>query len=377
MAHHPRPSRRHLLAAGCAVLVLGLAASACVTTVETIDPFGLGLEQGNPLADQGPVIIPIGEAGAPAGGGMLDEYYRSVLFQMREAYLAEDLPALRSLLEVHDRESAPDWARPSLARLRRLALGMGFGEWLAETSKVVLLPARPEDGALEGDGGRVPLGAPVRLRVHLGTAPVPEDFASVVLRGAGSDQPTRFRAVFVIADTNARGDRGIIGKKMMVELPETHRFAAGPAVLPIEFELDAGDAVIRDLRVTVELLAGFLEFEGNDEGLPRHGVRLAEDRFSLYPARVGQVERAPLEVLERALELQDARFHGHVLLATRFLDEAQRRKAVAPLVDWVRFGTGAEPDVAMAALTTITGEGHGRDREGWLRWFQANAALYR
>ena len=31
---------------------------------------------------------------------------------------------------------------------------------------------------------------------------------------------------------------------MMVVLPETHRFAAGPAILPIEMELPAGDAVI-------------------------------------------------------------------------------------------------------------------------------------
>lgn len=359
--------------AGTAML---LAAGACVTTIESIDPAGMGLEGGNPIAEQGPVIIPISEEGGPAGGAPLDQYYRAVVGQMREAYLDGDRPALEALLQVHDRDSAPDWVRPKVERFRQLAVGLGFRQWLAETSEIVLLPPRPEDGALAGDGDRVPLGAPMRLRIHLGAAPIPEEFATLVLRGAGRDEATRFRAGFVIQDTFARGDRGRVERELMVVLPDDHALADGPAILPIELELPAGEAVIRDIDVQIEMLAGYV---AGDEGarIPRHGSVLARDRFSLYPARVGQVEAAPLAVLQRALELQDARFHPHVLLAARFLTEAERPKAVAPLIEWVRLGAGREPEVAMAALTAITGEAHGRDREAWLRWFQASADLYR
>jgi len=130
--------------------------------------------------------------------------------------------------------------------------------------------------------------------------------------------------------------------------------------------------VIRDVIVAVELIPGFLE-DASDRGdgpLPHQAVVLARGEFSLFPNRVGQVEKDPPGVLARALELEDARFHGHILLAARFMDDADKPAAIRALMPWVRLGVGAQPDVAMAALRALTGLDHGRQRERWLVWFQ-------
>jgi len=345
--------------------------AGCVVTEEAFDPtVGVGGED-DPLL-QGAVIIPLdgsGDGGAGGADASLDAYFRSVLDQMQMAWVEGDPETLAALLEAHDHGRTPSNARKRMARYRGLLRSLRFFDWVRTGSGLTLLPPREEDGAAPEDGERVPLGAPARFRLRLGDRPVPDGVADLALWGTEGQHPSQVQLTVEVRDLDGVGDLTRIVRRVMVPLAGDHALSEGPALQPFELNLPAGSTTLRELTVTAVVLPGFVRY--GDVAVPHHRIPLFTERFDFYPARIGLVEKQPKRWLDEAMRIGDAQHFRDVLLAVRFLPESDRPAAVRQLMDWVRFGLGDQPKVAMVALEMLTGEtGNEGRRDLWLRWFK-------
>ncbi|MDP6930393.1 MAG: hypothetical protein QF412_11890 [Planctomycetota bacterium] len=329
---------------GAVLLVSSLA--ACVTeTVERDSPDATTVVQE-------PVHIQL--APMPGAGGPVDDYYRSIVAQMRDAAAQRDLPRLRSLLDVHNRSAAPAWAKSQMARFDDLAMGMVFEMGAPAASSI----------SLAGDAA--PIGAPIefvyRLKGPLGEA--------VRLEGEDGETATSFLVSFAIEDLNVFGGRTKRSFSSIVNLPRSIDLDQKQMELPFSIALAPVDAVIRAIAVKVELLPGRIMVDG--QSVPHRRVQLIEHEEISYPKGVELVKERPLDHLRTVVKLKDPKFFAHQLLAIHFMPEASKVEAMELLMQQVRLGNPEQVRVAMACLSVLVDSKLSiKDRNGWLRWWRA------
>ena len=300
----------------------------------------------------GPVVIARSPEGGE-GGGAVDDYYASILTQMREAYGDRDPGRLESLLAMHDREDAPEWAALAMSQYRALLRALGFELELQRVSRLgsgdaeLFLDSRPQ---LLHEIGPVPGG---RAR----------------LSGREDEHPARFEVAVRVFDEDAFGARIEASSRLTLVPGAAVELDQGALVLPFAVDLPPGTGVLRILKVEVDLLPGQVAVA--DEVLPHRRVTCVRKELVLYPRGIDAIRKRPLATLREALRRGEPAYFRHVALAVRFLPEAERATAVDLLVARVRLGTSEQALVAMAALAHLTQAGIPiGDREGWLRWRQ-------
>ena len=118
------------------------------------------------------------------------------------------------------------------------------------------------------------------------------------------------------------------------------------------------------------LLPGFVQMEG--QRAPVRSVRLVRTRVQQWPRGYLPIRDKPLIALQAAMQIGDAPHFPHVWLAATFASPAEREKAAAMLIDWVRLG---RPDQAIVAMASLRACGAAQiqigDRDGWLAWWQS------
>ena len=290
-----------------------------------------------------PVVVPLR---AVHDNRPADQYYVDILRQMQEAFTENDSERLQGLLARHDRSHAPAWAHQRLQKFRGASRGLAFATWAAERSAIVSAVEDP------------PIGAPVDYTV-----------AIAVLRGDVEPLPeTSFLVSLSLVDFDPFGSRSDRSSSRVVR-PDEGELFEGRWELPFAADLAAGNSVIRQVRVRVEVLPGLVEIDGQVAPLPRMVVAEREDL--LFPAGIEPIRGAPLRTLRNALSLGDEAHFPHQFLASYFMPAEQRDAAVELLMPKVRLGNPGQARVAMAGLRMLTGEEMSvEDRAGWLAWWQ-------
>lgn len=338
-----RPTRSALHAA-----LAALALAGCVTRdLEADGTF-------DALVDAGPVIIPLGEAG-DAGGGPLDDYYRSIVAQLQESVVERNPDRVDALLATHDRTVAPDWAADAMASFRRLSAVLRSEAWCEEHAEIVMRSAPPALGE----------AVPLALRIPPGGA------AGVSFPGLGERiAPARFSIGVRFVDRDCRGSRSESGAQDLLALAATVELAAVGLDLPFDVPAIPPSGCERELVVTCELLPGARLLDG--EAVPGQRSLLASARFALHPRGIERVHAAPLATLRAAIASRDPRHFDHVWLASRAMPAADRLAADEALIGALRLGP---PDLAVVAAACLR-EASGApiapsDRDGWLAWWHA------
>lgn len=319
-----------------------LGAGGCVSSrIETPAPVA---------AAAAPVIVPL--APQQQGSGAADRYYQDVVRQLREAAAERDLERLRRLLEIHRRAAAPQWAKDRMDRFEELTDGLEFELAAARGARLQLVGEPP------------PIGEPVAAELRLGLP----DGPAAVLAGRDEDLPAAFEIRFTVVDRGVGGTRWERRSSSVLRLERKVRLDREEVRLPFRLELDAGSAVIRQVRIEADLLPGGVELGGRI--VPHQRVMLAKLTAMFYPANYRPIRVKPLLTLRRALRIGQARYFPHVLLAAHFMPEADRQAAIELLIEVVRLGRPAQVRVAMAALRELVPQSAVLvTREDWLRWW--------
>jgi len=351
--------------------------AACVTTVEEAPLQALGAPA---PADVVPpsLTIPFGESVSGPQQRLVDEFYRSALRPLQEAATSldpatgrHDVDQLAMLLARFDRADIPPGVRERVAGYRRIERGLRFCEGhAARAARLELLaPAPGSDGkAVPLEQGAVALGLPLQFELRL---PAPAD--AVSLGGVDDDEPAGFLVHVTIDDAYVEGSVRSASSSAVIRLPAAFMLATGSELrLPVAVDEPVEDAVRRSVVVRVSLLPGYVRV--GDEAVPVPQTLLAEAKVTQWPAGYGAVQKAPLAELKAALRVFEPRTFPRVWLAAvaaAGAPAAEREAAVALLLEPVRFGRADQAQVAMAALSQLTGEqllvG---DRDAWLAWSQ-------
>lgn len=344
----------------CVRVALLLAAGACVTTYEDAPLFFGGSDvEPPPLAV--PVAIPI-----PQGNGTPEdlaraEFYRSVLKRLQDAAKDGDVPQIESLLAAYQREDLPPAIAEHVTGYRAVAHGLRFQQYAAKVATLALLDESGKDAA-----ALPALGANVALELR-----IPAGAEAWSLSGRDDADPLRFVVALRIDDVFVDGGTRWCESQAFVPLPRAFELR-GDAVLrvPIAVDLPGGEAVRRDVLVTVELMPGYLRHAGVRAPLRR--TELARSAFTQWPVGYDAVAAAPLASLQAALRTFEPPSFRRAYLAAVSTQGADRETAIGLLVAQVRFGRSGQAQVAMAALREMTGADVAiGDRDGWLAWWQA------
>ena len=336
----------------CSSALAFLMLAGCVTSTSQ-EEFPLGA----PLPEQVALVIPTGGDSAIGEVSPVRQYYLSIFEQMQEALGDRDLPRLRGLLRAHDGKQAPSWAVEGIDRFFTASLGLEFEAHAAAHSGI----------EVSGDVG--PIGAPVRYEFRLDLPPDRD----VVL-----DHPEieglNFLATLEVKDHDAYG--GLTShraSRILQLLARETRHAPLRTEALFAATFDEANAVVRELRATVELLPGTVLIDGR--AAPVQRAELVESELFLYPDGVTAIQDDPLRTLRNAIALGDVEHHPHQYLAARFMPESDRAEAMEMLIERVRLGDPGQARVAMAALAVMTSvDLPVGDRDGWLAWWKGRQA---
>jgi hypothetical protein len=325
--------------------VLPFWAAGCITVEEPED---------DSAALARSVVIPLQTAAIPSQHP-LAQFYEGVLTRLHAAHSDGDLAGLEALLRDYNRPDAPDWARQRLHGYRLVALGMAFEKQCAAT-------VRLENAAAAAQS----IGDALTLDLVLEQSPE----RAVVLGGDEDPDPTRFQVRVDIEDRFVDGSVLSHEAGGVVALPAPVDLSVRELRLPIRFELPDSGAVRRTLQVRVDLVAGYVQVEG--ERAPIRGRTLASSIATQLPRGSEPIRAKPLATLREALRRGDPAHFPHVFLAATMTEGRDREAAIADLVESVRIGTPAAAQVAMATLHELTGAKIPiGDRDAWLAWGQA------
>lgn len=335
------PRARGRQARGFAACLLATGLAGCVTTI--LEP----QHDPTPLA-QGAVVIPLAPGGE--GSGPIDEFYRDIVMQMREAAAERNRERLADLLELHDRADLPQWVQPQIARHRLTLLAIDFERHVTR------------QGAFALADEPVPLGAP--LDVTFRVPPRGGDGTRVGIGGAGFALHVRFE----LRDTDVFGSVTRRSGSDVLRLRDPFDLAVQELSLPIRIVAPADAAVVRQLDLVAELLPGEAELSGTR--VPYQRVLCQSFTRILYPDGVAPIRNEPMKTLRAALALGDAAHWPHLYLACTFLGPDERDDATALLMRLVQLAEPGTRRVAIAGLRVLHPDGPGLDdREGWLRWW--------
>ena len=331
--------------------------TGCVTEVVDVDPFGVGGSELPALAVS--VSIPLGGPSLAPTVPAADSYYQSVVQQLQDAVLERNPDLLAGLLATHDRDIAPEWAKPVMERFRALVTPLRFERHAAATAE------------LEVVGGVPPLGSVVPMRLRVPAYPG----AGLVLPGEDRRRvaATRVLVEVLTVDLDCFGGRfereftDLLPVAKSVEMDRGEALEV-PFALP-ELRLEG---CARLVEVRCSLVPGSALLDG--EPAPLQAVALADVSFELLPRGIEGLVAHPYTHLRNGLESSDARHLDNVFLAARAMPASLREAAIERCVEQVRNGRPVVARAAMAALRELTGRTISlEDRDGWLAWAQARS----
>jgi hypothetical protein len=346
---------RQALAVGVAMV-----GAACVTTYEDEPMFGR-VEAAPPTAV---MTIPFG-AGAPdPGASAAAQFHASVLQRMHEAAKDGDAAGLEALVVGHDRPGLPPAVAAQVASYRGVARGLRFRQHLKEHARLVLVPP-PEGEAPPVEAGAPALGASLHYELQV---PAPAD--PVGLGSKDDVDPIGFVVAIAIDDTFVEGGSRNLKKQDFLWLPAAFELGGTRILrLPIALDVPAELAVKRDVLVRVDLMPGYVQMAGARVPVPRTTVAAAAT--TQWPVGYAAVEQAPLTELQRALKTFEPKSFARAFLAACATKGEDRERALALLIEQVRFGRADQAQVAMAALKATTDASAAvGDRDAWLAWWQ-------
>lgn len=362
----------------CGIAACLLATLAgCVTTYEDA-PLLLAKPEPMPLAV--PVAIPLPQPAQGTGDHVLSEFYGGVMQRMREAAADHDVAHLEFLLEGYDRRDLPPFWRDQMRGYRAIGKGLRFEQHAIEHARLSLVPAARDAAA--SPGNTAPNAAPnvppatatpavppcgEKLLFELVLPPGGPEF---VLGGRGDADPTGFSVAVTIEDAFVDGSSRSSRTEAFLWLPATLRLAGDKELrLPVAIDADAGGSVQRTIHLRLDLMPGYVLVDGIRAPVQRRGI--AACTLTQWPRGYEKLQEAPLKALEQALRTFDEPRFPVVYLAAALTKGEDREKAMALLVEKVRFARAEQAQVAMAALRAISGETHPvGDRDAWLAWWQ-------
>jgi hypothetical protein len=367
--------------------------AGCVTTYEDAPPLLLAKPEPLPLAV--PVSIPLPQPAQATGDHVLSEFYIGIARRMREAAKDRDVAHLEFLLEGYDRRDLPEFWREQMRGYRAVAKGLRFERHAIEHARLTLVPAagaaaaappttaqnaQPPNTANNAQPPSTPQNGPApstepvavppcgeKLRFELVLPPGANEF---VLGGRGDADPTGFSVAVTIEDNFVDGSSRSSRTEDFLWLPATLRLAGDqPLRLPVVIDADAGGSVQRTVHLRVDLMMGYVQVDGVRAPVQRTGIGACT--LTQWPRGYETLQREPLKTLELALRTFDEPRFPVVYLAAALTKGEDREKAMALLIEKVRFARAEQAQVAMAALRAISGETHPvGDRDAWLAWWQ-------
>ncbi len=286
------------------------------------------------------------------GEGPVDSYYRSILEQINHAYLERNLESMQTLVARYDDPRAPAWARDLLPQYQSLVMTLAFEIHVQNRSSVI--------------AETVSIGEVLEFRLQL----PPRSGMSVELAAEYDTDPVSFKVIFEVEDRDSRGDVVRSQSGSVLRLPEEVTLAGDTSLdLPFTLELPAYSALIRTVKVYVDLIPGNLRINGDQT--PHNRVSCPSTELVLYPDGVEPIRRAPRITLHNAMDLGDVDHFGHIFLAAHFMTDQYKEEAMIALIEWVRLGNADQQRVAMAALSMLVDANiEVGDRSRWLSWWQ-------
>jgi len=359
--------------------------SGCVTTYEDASPLVLPKPQPVPLAL--PFAIPLPQPAHGTGDPVLSELYAGILKRMREAAVDRDVAHLEFLLEGYDRRDLPEFWRDQMRGYRAIAKGLRFEQHAIAHARLSLVPAA-RDAAVAPPNAAPPNAAtpdaatPATALPNGATATppcgekllfelvLPPGGTEFLLGGHGDAEPTGFSVAVTIEDAFVDGSSRSSRTEDFLWLPAALRLAGDQQLrLPVAIEADAGGSVQRTVHLRVDLMPGYVQVDGVRAPVQRTGI--AACTLTQWPRGYETLQREPLKALELALRTFDGPRFPVVYLAAALTQGEDREKAMALLIEKVRFSRAEQAQVAMAALRAISGETHPvGDRDAWLAWWQ-------
>lgn len=357
------------------------ALAGCVTTYEDVSPLVLPKTEPLPLAV--PVAIPLPQPAPGTGDYVLSEFYGGIVKRMREAAVDRDVAHLEFLIEGYDRRDLPESWREQMRGYRAIAKGLRFEQHAIGHARLSLVPAARDAGAtppvaptpnaatppdLQPDGATTavpPCGEKLLFELVL-----PPGGPEFVLGGRRDPDPTGFAVAVTIEDAFVDGSSRSSRTEDFIWLPATLRLAGDQELrLPVAIDADAGGSIQRTVHLRVDLMPGYLQVDGVRAPVQRTGI--AACTLTQWPRGYETLQREPLKALELALRTFDEPRFPIVYLAAALTRGEDREKAMALLIEQVRFARAEQAQVAMATLRAISGETHPvGDRDAWLAWWQ-------
>ncbi len=304
------------------------------------------------IIDAQSVVIPLDGIGGTGKRDPLHEYYNSVLHLLQDAVLERNPTRLRELCNLHDRKSAPDWARMQIQRFRVMARVLDAELFVEERAALALrAEASPALGEVVPLRFEVPAVAPLGVRLQ-----------------PGGTSRARFHLELDVTDYDCLGGRVTRSFSDILSPPESAELGADSIVVPFDVDAIAPEGVRRVLAVKVHWLPGGVEVDG--ETYPNRRVECVHREFELFPRGIEKVREQPWRTFVNALRSGETKHLDHVYLSTRFLPEERKRAAAEMLIARVRLGDRVQARACMAALAELTGAPISvDDRLGWLRWW--------
>jgi len=341
-----------------------LVTAGCVTTYEPVPLLGSSTVPAIPIET---LVVPIATGAHPDSA--VEALYARILQQMQEAsrHRPPDLPdlvLLEALLERYDRAGLPERVEASMAGFRGIATGLRIAERLRNEARVVWLGP---SGAVDATqpASVPPLGAPIRVELRIPPIATPITFG-----GRDDADPARFAIGIAVEDSYVDGARNRWANQDLVDLPRALDLDGDNVlVVPIGVDAPGGDSVRRRLRITFELLPGFVRKGG--ARVPVRRTLLAAAELTQLPRGADEVAKAPLQHLRRALADFTVVTFPRAFVAATAVRGAERESAIDLLIDAVRLGRAEQALAAMVCLREIEPAGPAvGDRDGWLAWWQ-------
>ena len=331
-----------------------------------------------------PVVIRSPDRPHDSNTRALESYYQTVFARMRDALHgggADGLAELRYMIQLHKSDDMVEFAAKQMASFELLADGLEFELGMRSRCSIEMVTRSPHAHAAQE----------YRFRMR----PIAGD-RGVELGGSGSDT-VRFQIHLEFRDFDAYGQHVDATHNLTRLVSENHELTIGNDLL-IPFELPASrpQTVIRELKMTVEMLPSVVRIE--DRAIPvsqitrQRQTRREVDALSdvdklnrgvrgyveccnysvlLYPEGFENVERKPLKSMLVAMQRGTRDLFPYVFLSAHFMPEKDRETAMSRLIRWVRNGTPAQARAAMGSLRVLSREGISTaDRDGWLLWWK-------
>lgn len=325
-----------------------------------------------------PVLLPSAEASS-ADEGALQRYYDTIFASMRDALAGGSRDSLRELeflLLQHHREGMWEGARPTMEQFALLAEGLKFELDLADMCSVEILTEQPIAQASQT----------YLFKMRASSRGNVLEF--------GGEEEVVFRAFVESRDFDILGHFVESEASVLLRVDERQKLT-GIETLELPFGLDGAppDSVLRELKITVELLPCVVTLDGRklpvsitsnraEDPVESRQRKLRNDRqyaecceFStmLFPAGYESIQRAPMTTLVEALRRGGQQYARHIFLAAHFMPEEKREVAMKQLIEKIRFAGDADELVpaSMGALRVLSRQDLPvTDRRAWLLWWQ-------